>query len=220
MDHRPPLAAQLFSDRSSFVAVMAKYSQCLPIIPRLQRVAPGGSVEGELQRLQAEATEYPVRHQQLSAVRYYLQEMLWDCTRVWINSVHRITNFMTLVDDISRWKKPGEMVCFVTFNYDTMLEEALSHHMDVQFTQISSYISNNDFVLIKLHGSINWAREVRTYRPDIGRLDRRSIAQELIRPTADIRITKYYTLIGEYPPAARNNFPLFPALAIPVETKL
>ena len=53
MDHRPPLAAQLFSDRSSFVAVMAKYSQCLPIIPRLQRVAPGGSVEGELQRLQA-----------------------------------------------------------------------------------------------------------------------------------------------------------------------
>ncbi len=219
MPFRPPLAAELFSNRDSFVLVMDKYPQCRPIIPRLQRPPADGSVERELQRLQAEASNDPERHQQLSAVRYYLQQMMWECTSNWNNEVHGITNQKTLVDDIRHWKKPGEKVCFVTFNYDMMLEDAFGG-IGIQFNELSSYISSKDFLLIKLHGSINWAREVRTYRPDIARLDRRSIAQALIRPTADIHISKNYTLIGEYPPAARNNLPLFPALAIPVETKL
>ncbi len=219
MDQRPPLAAELFSDRSSFVAVMAKYSQCLPIIPRLQRPPTDGSVERELQRLQAEASNDPERHQQLSAVRYYLQEMMWECTSHWKKEVQGITNYKALLDDIRHWKKPGEKVCFVTFNYDLMLEDAFEG-IGIRFNHLSSYISDKDFLLIKLHGSINWAREVRTDIPYIHDLNGPSVAKEVIQRSANLEISKLYSVIDEYPPAAHTNFAMFPAIAIPVETKL
>ena len=220
MDHRPPLAAELFSDRASFVAVMAKYHQCHPIIPRLQSPPEESSVEQELQRLQHEARDYREGYPQLSAVRYYLQEMIWECTTLWKKEVQGITNHKVLLDDIRRWTKPGEKrVCFVTFNYDLMLEDAFEG-IGIRFNDLDAYISNQDFLLIKLHGSVNWAREVKTHWPDIQRLDPPSIAQDLIQGSAGLQLSQNYILIDEYPPAPRKKLALFPALAIPVETKL
>src|SRR5438034_3891921 len=160
MDLRPPLANELFSDRKYFGDVMNKYPRCLDIVPRLRHIPPESSVELELQKLQAEVIDYPERHQQLAAIRYYLQEILWACAEGWLRETQNVSNYITLVDDIKRWKKPGEKVCFVTFNYDTLLDKALAHH-GYPFTELSAYIAR-DLMLVKLHGSVNWARIVST----------------------------------------------------------
>jgi hypothetical protein len=74
-------------------------------------------------------------------------------------------------------------------------------------------------MLIKLHGSVNWAREILTGIDNV-HLDRRSLSREVIRQSSSLDISRNFVMIGEYPPAARHNKALFPALAIPVEEKL
>src|SRR5438045_2617448 len=76
---RPPLANELFDNRLPFVQRMNVFPMCLPIIPLLQNLPENVSVEQRLEQLQAEATRYPLRHQQLASVRFYLQHMLYQC---------------------------------------------------------------------------------------------------------------------------------------------
>jgi len=76
-EHRPPLANQLFDNRPQFLKVMEAFPECQPLIPRLRK--PGVVVEQELAKFQAQAKEYPERHRQLAAIRYYLRVALLDC---------------------------------------------------------------------------------------------------------------------------------------------
>lgn len=57
---------------------------------------------------------------------------------------------------------PKEPVCLVTFNSDTLLEEAL-RQFGLPIASIEDYTRRHPFYRIfKLHGSIDWAREVET----------------------------------------------------------
>jgi hypothetical protein len=215
---RPPLANELFGNRKYFGEVMNKYHRCIPIITRLRHNSDRSPVELELQALQASATAYPERHRQLAAVRYYLQDILWHCTENWLRWTQNISNHRTLVDDIRRWQKPDEKVCFVTFNYDTLLEEAL-RYADYPFTELSAYIAR-DLMLVKLHGSVNWARIVNTPVDELLGLERTDLAKQLIDRYQKLDISKQFVMVGEYPPSPRNKKAVFPALAIPVEAKL
>ena len=215
---RPPLANELFGNRKYFGEVMNKYHRCIPIITRLRHNCDRSPVELELQALQASANAYPERHRQLAAVRYYLQDILWHCTENWLRWTQNISNHRTLVDDIKQWRKPDEKVCFVTFNYDTLLEEAL-RYADYPFTELSAYIAR-DLMLVKLHGSVNWARIVDTPIDELLGLDRTDLAKQLIDRYQNLDVSKRYVMVGEYPPAPRNKKAVFPALAIPVEAKL
>jgi hypothetical protein len=51
-----------------------------------------------------------------------------------------------------------ERTLFVTFNYDTLIEDALGIH-GVKFDHLEAYINRDPrFALYKLHGSVDWAR--------------------------------------------------------------
>ena len=219
LEFRLPLANELFSDRRPFGVVMNKYPECLAVIPELRHAPAQSSVEGELQRLQREADSHREGHQQLAAIRYYLQEVLWVTGQRWLDETQNISNYLTLTNRIKRWKQPRERVCFVTFNYDWLLEKALQN-AGYPFTELSGYIAR-DLMLVKLHGSVNWGRIVRS--PDLREhihQERIELARHLIRNYSELRISQEYVLIGEYPPSPRPPHVLFPALAIPVETKL
>lgn len=71
---------------------------------------------------------------------------------------------MTFLDAIERWRYENqEEVCYVTFNYDTMLEESITSMWGVTFDSFNSYITQPYFKVIKLHGSIDWGLEFKTY---------------------------------------------------------
>lgn len=218
LQNRPPLASELFSDRPYFGEIMNKYPQCLPIISRLRNIPPESSVELQLQRLQSEATRYPERHRQLAAVRYYLQEILTVCPAQWLGETQSVSNYSTLIDDIRHWKEPEEKVCFVTFNYDKLLDEALNR-AGYRFTELSAYVAR-DLMLIKLHGSVNWAREVATPCSGVGTLSGKAIADWVIENFPTLEISQNYTMSGSCPPSNSRTTALVPALAIPVESKL
>ncbi|MEC4889175.1 MAG: hypothetical protein RI101_03865 [Nitrospira sp.] len=212
MSERPPIANDLFGDRQYFGNVMNKYPQCLPIIQQL-RDMPEGTVEKQLQKLQTEAANYPTRLQQLAAIRYYLQEILFELPRTWLKETQSISNYLALVDHI---RKSGERAGFVTFNYDTLLDGALEQ-FGCTFNDFPSYIENH-LPLIKIHGSVSWGR-LSTAPIDI-RGKRVDIANSVINSYSPEFITNQYVIVGESPPAPRQDRAVFPALAIPVESKL
>ncbi len=66
-----------------------------------------------------------------------------------------------LLDEIERWRvEKNECVCFVTFDYDTMLEEAMGQVLRLGVRDMNSYHTWENYSLFKLHGSIDWGRIV------------------------------------------------------------
>lgn len=218
MPFRLPLGNELFDDRSDFVRDMSHFPRCQPIISLLQNLPPDGSVERVLATLQAEAEDYPERHSQLASIRFYLHLMLWNCELHWKKVARGITNYKTLLDQVERWRKPRDQICLVTFNYDTMLEDTLPM-VGVTIQGLSDYIANKNYKLIKLHGSVNWAREVGTRIENVPQRDVLDVAHELIDRAADLTVTQRYRMVTERPIGKSDDLALFPAIAIPVESK-
>jgi len=210
---RMPLANQLFDRR--FGDDYRLFPQCHPIIPLLQR--SGVNVESVLEGLQQEASQYPPGLSQLAAIRFYLGYMLSRCQQTWTNSVTKgPTNYKTLLDQIARRPIAKEKVCLVTFNYDTLLDEALTSR-GIKIQAMNDYVSS-DFYLIKLHGSVNWVHEVRGLA--VPNLSGDYLISEIINNTPTLNVDgESFEIVSENPFARQAGRPLFPALAIPVENK-
>ncbi len=215
--HRPPLADELFADRDEFSQVASRFRRCLPIIDPLRHRPKGVSVEQRLEEFNSQSDRDPERHRQLAAIRFYLQVMLSECVDRWNNVTRGVTNYATLLDQI-RHSSKGEETCLVTFNYDTLLDRALGT-IGKPIGDINAYISGDEWKLIKIHGSVNWGRELDDVLPS-GSLNSEQIAQELIERAPNLKVSQRYRVItSNVVSGVVKEIDLFPALAIPVETK-
>jgi hypothetical protein len=229
-EERPPLASQLFEDRPRFADALRQFSRCQPLVPRLRQPAPSTTIEQMLQEYQSQAGDYPERHRQLAAVRYYLHFIFRGLVDKWESTHKGITNYKTLLDDLERWRlKSGEKVCLVTFNYDTLLERAMPV-VGMTINSLSDYISNSDYKIIKVHGSADWGHEIEI---DVGSLDNANqwqIVNQYIDRATEIRFTGRYYLTDQFPIAwgtrelnlgsnLGSRFCLFPAIALPLVQK-
>ena len=214
---RPPLANQLFENRKLFVNTTDLFPACKPLINLLRK--PRVVVERELATFQEQARDYPVLYERLAAIRYYLHLALWQCTVRWREQHSGITNYSTLLHVIDRWRfGANEQVCCVTFNYDTMLEDAIAQVLEFNVAHIYSYINWQNYSLIKLHGSVNWGRTVRGILPN----QTHSYGyQRLIKDAATLDISDQYELASPPFPMQRgaSDHVIFPALSIPVDKK-
>jgi len=217
--YRPPLANRLFDNRQLFLAAMGLFPECQPLIPRLRR--PGIAVEQELATMQEESDRYVERHKQLAAIRYYIRRAILDCQNQW-RTVHQgITNYAAFLDEIDRWRaERNEQVCFVTFNYDTMLEEAMGPVLRLQVKDMESYYSWQNYSLFKLHGSVDWGRVVDGFSSENAQPSR--FYQHLIdnvRPDTPAVTGRYQLCAPDMRPVPDNGVVLYPALSIPVAKK-
>lgn len=214
-EERPPLANQLFEDRPLFVRAMERFPACIPLIPSLR--GQGVMVENRLSEIRSQAATFPERHRQLAAIRFYLRLALWECQDKW-HEIHRgITNYSALLDEIERWRyQAGEQVCFVTFNYDTMLERAMQSVLQITFPEMTAYLSQKSYSLIKLHGSINWGREVEGIASSHSYNEQRLVSDAVeITP----KVGNKYRVFNNPRAVHDGSVLLFPALSIPVAKK-
>jgi hypothetical protein len=216
-EYRPPLAKDLFGFRGLFANAVLQFERLQPIIPILRRTG-GKNVETVLRELQDEAGEYPERHRQLMAVRYYLHYMLWECEGFWKTAARKVTNYKTLLDQINRRRKPDEVVYLVTFNYDTLLEDA-TPVVGLTISELDHYISGSAaYKVFKLHGSVNWARVVET--SPYANTNSWPVAWDHIERAASLKITDAFVRVHQHPCGTlENGVGLVPAIAIPVEKK-
>ena len=212
---RPPLADELFLDINPFAAALERFEDCHQIVTYLRKPDKGRTIEQKLELLRAEEADDPKRKRQLAAVMYYLQYVISVCENLWSQDVGDITNHKTLLDQLRRVAEP---VCIVTFNYDCMIEKALVS-VGIEIGKLGHYISDDKFKLFKLHGSIDWAREVDTDIDDIDSKNVWQVGAELRGRIDEIEISDRFRVLKQYPMGKIDSTPLFPAIAIPVETK-
>ena len=107
----------------------------------------------------------------------------------------------------------------VTFNYDTLLEHSLPD-VGLKIETISDYVSGHPgYVVVKLHGSVNWSREIDSPTDFPQTNDQAGIRRELIRRAAELVVSTRYVQQSPYSIALHEGKVVFPAIAIPVERK-
>ena len=211
---RLPLAAELFLPEGLFAECLARFPKCKAIVPYL--LSPKSGIEAELEKLQREAETYPERTRQLAAVRYYLQDMISTCQAQWLSvAPGGVTNYFALIDELRR---VPEKALLVTFNYDCLIENALEA-FGLKMTQMQDYTRDKEFNLFKLHGSVDWARQIHS-PVDLAKKDGHELVAEVIEMAPSLNVSDQIRIHRARPLAKdETNMPLFPAISIPVETK-
>jgi hypothetical protein len=206
--HRPPLAKELFLPVDRFRVISRKYSRFQGLLSELEGKE---NVEEILERLRVESENDQERERQLLAIKFYLRELINLSTSQWLDRTHGVSNYQALLDQVRTYPR----VCFVTFNYDTLIEGALGI-IDMPVRSIEDYISHS-ISLFKLHGSVDWWQAVPREDADLYKIDNPT-DQDIIRaaPTGEYR---YPIEMSANRPTDRNRVYL-PALAIPTVSKL
>jgi len=224
---RPPLANELFDLRGIFASAAEKIPKCQLILHQLRNPQSNMSVEQQLEKLREEAHNYPEGKRQLVAVQFYLQWVIGQCQAEWNKTIRSHTTYRALLGQINRQLK-GKPVCMVTFNYDTLLEEAFAS-LDRGFQSLDEYVSRDDYKIIKPHGSVNWIRAL-TSTMQADSTDHVQMANRLIAIADSLEPSDNYYLIPEADRKAwvvsNSQIPgrsgvqvVLPAIAVPLEKK-
>jgi hypothetical protein len=163
---RPPLAKDLF-DEDRFGEYVASYPPSQGLMDQLRRAAP--AVEQELERIRDLSKDQEHLPRQLLAVRYYLRDVIAQTVGRWNKAKpDHMTNFTRLMARLEPWRQQRaraqgapERVAIVTFNYDTLFDNSLRNLLPgFPLAAIADYTSDARYALFKLHGSVDWWREV------------------------------------------------------------
>ena len=119
-----------------------------------------------------------------------------------------MSNYKALLDQVRRYPK----VCFVTFNYDTLLEEALLD-LAPPIERMLGYI-RGPFQVFKPHGSIDWERFV-----DIDIPPESNRFQDIINAAPSHRPSDHWRKKGEQFGQSLPQAQWMPTIAIPVASK-
>lgn len=210
-----PLADDLFSPRYDDISRWYGGVDGLRLLlqKRLHRGKAAGqtleSILGETLR-----NPHPDIQQMLREIPVYLREV--------IEKSARSTRATAYDELIMHAKSRGIDVCFVTLNYDVLLEEAIERRYEFEsyFSSMSAYVGRDKWKLVKLHGSVNWVlpvapstRDVPPKRSDWIRTE--EVWNFLHKIPPEITIDPEATLILEHPRWFDGEALLYPVLAIP-----
>lgn len=162
---RPPLAAQLFDPRPTFNKIATRFPASRPLVDRLRVVmgaAPATQLEEELGRLQGEAEQYIELQRQLVALRFYLRDVIETTAGRWLERCYGFTYYLRLMGLLGEWRnRTGASIVLATFNYDTLLDVAARDQVvGWSPSTMEAFTEREDWKLLKLHGSTNWARVI------------------------------------------------------------
>jgi hypothetical protein len=183
---RLPLANHLFENRKEFAIIASQLRRLIPILPELRHRTAGRPLEEvfeELSSLDESDAYWPRRQRELMAVRFYVQRAIrWSETTMIGNSAG-VSNYSTLIGYIERFRRSDDTVILIPFNYDTLIERALSSHFDdFTFKSIGDYVSRPRYKLFKLHGSVNWGNPI----PADARLNLHTSTEQITNTIIDL----------------------------------
>jgi hypothetical protein len=215
---QPPLANQLFDARTHFYEAIDAFPDCRSLVVALRAVLSDGTrqLEEELDKVSQKASADARAASQLMAVRYYLQQTLQACSQNWSLMTHGCTNYQFLVERLDEWARDrDECVLYVTFNYDTLLEQAVHDSgPKLQIEDLAGYISHARVKIFKLHGSSDWAHDVHLEQPWSTTPERHYV----IEHAKEITIPDEIILRSDQKTGTRGQA-WVPALAVPIASK-
>lgn len=218
---RPPLAQDLFRGNDHLIE---KFPRIGAIIGDLRRIGDGVSLEEFLfdQIYQLSASR-ELRALQLLDIRYFLRKLFFESSTKFLSggTGSAYAQLLQRLDDVVNLRN-GAPITFVSFNYDTLLEQAIMGMIGYKFDKIDSYI-NREIRYIKLHGSINWVVRLDVYNnPKPGLPDpRKDPSSHLIGllKTFDFSLEHGKIIIDWADPDTEQSVFNAPVIGIPVRKK-
>jgi hypothetical protein len=220
---RLPLADHLFENRKEFALIASQLRRLIPILPELRHRTAGRPLEEVLEELRSLDVSDPYwrrRQRELMAVRFYVQRAIWWSETTMIQNSAGISNYSTLIGYIERFRRSDDTVILITFNYDTLIERALSLHFDdFTFKSIGDYVSRPRYKLFKLHGSVNWGNPI----PADARVDLHTSTWQITNTIIDLADNFDYKIddfaVLPEPSVVVDNWAYLPAISVPVRKK-
>ena len=211
-DYQPPMAADLFNYRRTFQGILENYPRARSLATTIGiRVTRGEGLEAVLRSLRDSTEENIVR--QFRQIPLFLQELFGDISDYHTSEPVNYTRLMNQVL-ISDYEK----VAFVTLNYDLFLEKSLAGVDGAKFDSLDSYVpTGRRWMLVKLHGSVNWARRVQTDPKPAN-------DNQVLRIVDENPVEDHLAEDIEFLPDRQKRWApeaglLYPAIAVPVEGK-
>lgn len=205
-DYQPPIVSSMFRN-TAFNRFLNQHLEAADIFNDIRmEISEETSFEVALRRRWVSDNQH-IRSK-MRCVPRALQQFFW---RVSIDYTNQPANYMALV---SQTVGRGITTAFVTLNYDIILDMVLSRFRSWPHDQsltLKSYISLPDWLLVKLHGSVDWG-----YRLNVveSLTDADFATQEFRdRDRAEIQVL-------DNPQDLRiGSYAALPALALPIEGK-
>jgi hypothetical protein len=205
-----------------------RFPRLTQLLPKIQRgLQRGEALEAILESFSRESAEDPVRGVQLSEMRIYLRLLIKNKASDFSDGP---TVYDDLVERIRHWcATSAGTFCAATFNYDTLMDEALQR-AGLNYFRTEDAVSMPTAPFrgyFKLHGSTNWQYRVAiqkdvTHLPGGGRtIGGRTLRtyppseQELLGAKLSVNHQDSFQLTNE----GEQYFESYPALAIPVAFK-
>jgi len=147
--YQPPLTNSLFNTEN-FLDIIDEYQPHISALASYinNKIAGGKySFEDCLTDIKNNKIKSnPDLYNQLVSLKFYLAELMFQVSENYFKSVN---NYVDLIQQI---KNNGGNACFVSYNYDLLLEKSLNFD---KLENTNRYIGN-PIDLIKIHGSCNW----------------------------------------------------------------
>jgi hypothetical protein len=161
LQYRPPLTKDLFQFRGIYGELLEKFPAASAIAAECpERIRAGENLEVILDEFEQQSASSLSKKGQLLAFRHYLGNLILQIGMNWLKATCSSTNYSVLVNRIEQWrcdKAPSEPVYYVSFNYDFLLEDALSKTLRKWHPgNFSYYVRDPRFRLFKPHGSVLW----------------------------------------------------------------
>jgi hypothetical protein len=222
----PPLAKDLFAPRRDFLAALARIPAATSIVGRMRSAGRvGGGIEGALGQFMelARRTDDVYYKRDVLALRFYLRDIIQQATASAVTATSGLTSQLRLVTRLHDLQVEfSKKVIFVSFNYDALLEMAITARFGYRFDSMESYV-NAPMPVFKPHGSVNWVERIPRSYPYPPADVMRYMDLSQIDKVADLDLNSQSTIeiMGEDGVSVgqgRHHFTL-PALAVPVTRK-
>jgi hypothetical protein len=222
-DYRPPLTSGIFEGRRPFQTILEKYPKARTLASTIDlRVNRGEPLEAVLRGLRDSKEEHIIR--QFRQIPLYLQELFGEISDHFTSEPANYSHLVNrlLASDIER-------VAFVTLNYDLLLEKSLGTIMSNSGIQwrpkkLSFYLEQDrKWMLIKLHGSVNWGRLIQT-KPMVQWTHERELdVIDGLSATLDMSLSSDITMLASHQQRWKQILNVknlyYPAISVPVEGK-
>ncbi len=217
---RPPLAQELFGDR--YDSTVQLHPSCGPLVAHLRSLPATANLEMELDRLRVdEAPKSALRRRQLIALRFYLRDVLKQAANFERNAPAQ-TNYHLLIEQLVLWQEAtGNHISLVTFNYDTMLEKAVSDVTSRPIVDLEDYVADERLRVFKPHGSVDWARITENDRDPRRAAYPPDVEQHVVElaGAGALSMSDSFLRVDTSATAVSNEKLLVPALTVPVQQK-
>lgn len=232
---RPPLGNDIFGARENFREIYDKYPGAKSLS---HSINSGKDIEEFFQSKWDLAIDKNDKYTLANIIntQYCLQELFYKISTEYNQNIGA-SNYHVLIQQAHDYHiKSGEEVCFITFNYDLLLEYALIQYYNEEKTVSKETYSKYPIKIFKPHGSCNWFKKFKGSKFQfefLNLLDKKPLYADILSELSDEIEVSDFPISRIH--SDQINFPIFhfgkdgnnmnkymfcfPQLLLPIKTK-